>query len=63
MEYQAELLARFTADVLPKILGECPSGKKLQIVVHRAFRWEDVVEATKEMEQARNTGKLVCTID
>ncbi|KAG6004028.1 hypothetical protein E4U54_000605 [Claviceps lovelessii] len=42
----------------------CPRFEtgELKIVVDKVMPWEDIQEAHKYMEEARNTGKIVCTI-
>ncbi|QPH04406.1 hypothetical protein C2857_001374 [Epichloe festucae Fl1] len=42
----------------------CPQFEagKLKIVVDKVMPWEEIQEAHKYMEDAKNTGKIVCTI-
>ncbi|KAG5978725.1 hypothetical protein E4U55_006024 [Claviceps digitariae] len=42
----------------------CPrfEAGELKIVVDKVLPWEEIQEAHKYMEEARNTGKIVCTI-
>ncbi|RCI09255.1 hypothetical protein L249_1570 [Ophiocordyceps polyrhachis-furcata BCC 54312] len=37
-------------------------ARRLCIIIDQAFPWEQIQEAHKHMEEARNTGKIVCTI-
>ncbi|GAA97133.1 uncharacterized protein L969DRAFT_94123 [Mixia osmundae IAM 14324] len=56
-EYQADLLHQFKEKAMPKLLGE-----GLDLIIHKTYDWSQIVEATQEMEQAKNTGKIVMTI-
>lgn len=55
-EYQGEL-----RDKLETYLPDFASGK-LQIILDRVLPWTDIQEAHKHMEEAKNSGKIVCTI-
>ncbi|KAG5913388.1 hypothetical protein E4U42_001218, partial [Claviceps africana] len=55
-EYQGRL-----RDLLETYCPRFESGE-LRIVVDRVLPWEDIQEAHGHMEEARNTGKIVCTI-
>ncbi|KAG5931282.1 hypothetical protein E4U53_001853 [Claviceps sorghi] len=55
-EYQGRL-----RDVLETYCPRFETGE-LSIVVDRVLPWEEIQEAHKHMEEARNTGKIVCTI-
>ncbi len=53
VEYQEDLLQRFKQHALPLI---CDGQVKVE--VHEVFPWEKVVEAHKEMEANKNSGKV-----
>ena len=55
-EYQGKLRDRLET--------YCPDfeAKKLRIIVDKVLPWEQIQEAHKYMEEAKNTGKIVCTI-
>ncbi|KHN96684.1 Alcohol dehydrogenase superfamily, zinc-type [Metarhizium album ARSEF 1941] len=55
-QYQGEL-----RDRLETYCPEFASGK-LKIIVDKVMPWEEIQEAHKYMEDAKNTGKIVCTI-
>ncbi|CEJ94679.1 Putative Quinone oxidoreductase PIG3 [[Torrubiella] hemipterigena] len=55
-DYQGKL-----RDRLEQYLPEFESGK-LQIIVDTVLPWEQIQEAHKYMEDAKNSGKIVCTI-
>lgn len=54
--YQGEL-----RDRLEQYLQDFESGK-LKIFVDEVFPWEQIQEAHKHMEDAKNLGKIICTI-
>jgi len=58
VEYQSDLLQRFSKEALPKLLKG-----HYELVLHKVLPWEKVVEATEMLEQSANMGKIVCTID
>lgn len=53
VEYQADLLQRFREHAL----GLIQEGK-MEVKVHEVFDWEKVVDAHKEMEANKNSGKV-----
>jgi hypothetical protein len=55
-EYQGELLQRFEEEALGMIGGE--GEGRLKVKVHEVFPWDKVVEAHKEMEANKNSGKV-----
>jgi NADPH:quinone reductase-like Zn-dependent oxidoreductase len=57
VEYQSNLLREFSSKAMDKLLGD-----GLDLVIHKVYPWEDIVEAHKEMEAAKNIGKIVCEI-
>lgn len=42
-QYQVDLLHRFQEKAMPKLLGQCSSGEKYDLVIHRIYKWEDIV--------------------
>lgn len=65
-EYQNELIQGFKRDVLNKIEG-CSTGSQgegghYKIYVHKVFKWTEIQEAHREMEQNKNSGKIVVEI-
>ncbi|KAG6264285.1 hypothetical protein E4U49_001746 [Claviceps purpurea] len=55
-EYQRKL-----RDRLETYAPQFEAGE-LKIIVDKVMPWEDIQEAHRYMEEARNTGKIVCTI-
>ena len=53
VEYQADLLERFEKHAL----GLIKEGK-MTVEIHEVFPWDKVVEAQKEMEANKNSGKV-----
>ncbi|KAG8929347.1 hypothetical protein FRC01_004464 [Tulasnella sp. 417] len=65
-EYQTGLINGFNRDVLNKIEG-CRTGSQgeddhLKIYVHKVFKWTEIQEAHREMEQNKNSGKIVVEV-
>ncbi|KAH6899836.1 hypothetical protein B0T10DRAFT_7257 [Thelonectria olida] len=56
VNYQGKL-----RDKLEEYLPDFQSGK-LQIFVDNVLDWEQIQEAHKQMEEAKNLGKIICTI-
>jgi NADPH:quinone reductase-like Zn-dependent oxidoreductase len=56
VDYQGKL-----RDKLEEYLPDFESGK-LQIFVDNVLDWEQIQEAHKHMEEAKNLGKIICTI-
>jgi hypothetical protein len=52
-EYQADLLQRFEKHAL----GLITEGK-MKVEIHEVFPWDKVIEAQKEMEANKNSGKV-----
>ncbi|RDA91316.1 hypothetical protein CP533_1577 [Ophiocordyceps camponoti-saundersi (nom. inval.)] len=48
-------------DKLEAYMPDFEAGR-LHIIIDKALPWEQIQEAHKHMEEARNTGKIVCTI-
>ena len=53
VDYQAELLEKFEKEALGLI-----TDGKMKVEVHKVYDWKDVVEAQKEMEGNKNSGKV-----
>ncbi|GAA6061219.1 hypothetical protein JCM10212_002678, partial [Sporobolomyces blumeae] len=62
LEYQGKLLQDFSKEALPKIFDKAKGGEGLDLVIHKTYDWEQIKEAQTEMEEAKNIGKIVCTI-
>ncbi|KDE02537.1 hypothetical protein MVLG_06900 [Microbotryum lychnidis-dioicae p1A1 Lamole] len=62
LEYQSELLAEFSEKALHKLFSECNGQSGLDLVIHKVYNWEEISDAHKEMEDAKNTGKIICTV-
>lgn len=60
-EYQGELLGRFEKEALPYLGGET-EGKEMKVSIHDVYSWDKVIEAHKEMEANKNSGKIVFEI-
>ncbi|WWC69953.1 uncharacterized protein I206_103897 [Kwoniella pini CBS 10737] len=56
-EYQHDLLEVFKEKVLPKILD-----KELQVKIYKTYPWTDVIQAHKDMEGNKNSGKIVLEV-
>lgn len=55
-EYQGKLRDRLE-EYLPDF-----ESKKLKVFVDKVLPWEEIQEAHKHMEEAKNLGKIICTI-
>ncbi|BGP39957.1 hypothetical protein JCM10450v2_003937 [Rhodotorula kratochvilovae] len=62
LEYQTELLQDFSKRALDKVFAHCNGEEGLDLVIHKVFDWNDIVAAHQEMEQAKNTGKIIVRI-
>ncbi|SCV74048.1 BQ2448_6480 [Microbotryum intermedium] len=62
LEYQSELLGEFSEKALHKLFSRCNGQNGLDLVIHKVYNWEHISEAHKEMEDAKNTGKIICTL-
>ncbi|WWD21832.1 hypothetical protein CI109_106320 [Kwoniella shandongensis] len=56
-KYQHDLLQIFKEKVLPGILS-----KEMKVVIHEVYPWSKVIEAHKDMEANKNSGKLVLEV-
>ena len=63
LEYQSDLLQKFSKEAMPQLFARASGGKGLDIVIHKVYDWSEIVAAHEEMEAARNTGKIICTIN
>ncbi|GAA5857542.1 hypothetical protein JCM8547_009330 [Rhodosporidiobolus lusitaniae] len=62
LEYQTQLLQDFSKKALNKVFSKCGGGEGLDLVIHKVYDWENIVDAHLEMEQAKNVGKIICEI-
>ena len=55
-------MAQFEKEALPLIVGSADgthkSGEGLDLIIHQVYKASQVVNATKAMEGAENTGKV-----
>jgi len=60
VDYQADLLKRFSEEALGLVIdGVKSKGAGHTLQIHKVYQVSQIVEATQEMEQAKNTGKIV----
>jgi len=59
LQYQSALLNRFKDEAL----GEVGKPGGFEIKIHKVFPWSQIVDAHKEMEASKNTGKIVVTVE
>lgn len=45
IEYQSDLLQKFQKEAMPKLLGECSSGERYDLVIHKVYPWQKIVGA------------------
>jgi len=64
LEYQSDLLQKFSANVLGKLFARCGNGVHdgPDLVIHKVYDWKDIIAAHDEMEEAKNIGKIICEI-
>ncbi|KAI5479138.1 quinone oxidoreductase [Pseudohyphozyma bogoriensis] len=63
LEYQSNLLQEFSKNALDKVFASCDGKKQgLDLVIHKVFDWNNIIEAHEEMEAAKNIGKIICEI-
>ncbi|GAA6027352.1 hypothetical protein JCM8097_002619 [Rhodosporidiobolus ruineniae] len=62
LEYQTDLLQEFSKKALDRVFAKCGGEDGLDLVIHKVYDWKDIAEAHKEMEAAKNTGKIICEI-
>lgn len=62
IDYQGKLLHDFTEKALHKLFSRAKGGEGLDLVIHKVFPWEQVADAHREMEAAKNIGKIICEI-
>ena len=55
-------MANFEREALPLIIGSSDGthkfGEGLDLIIHQVYKADEIVEATKAMEGAQNTGKV-----
>jgi NADPH:quinone reductase-like Zn-dependent oxidoreductase len=59
--YQADLVERFTRDVVGKLTGAEGYGE-LKTYVHKVFPWTEIRAAHEEMEGNKNSGKIIVEV-
>ncbi|GAA5928767.1 NAD(P)H-quinone oxidoreductase [Sporobolomyces koalae] len=63
LEYQGKLLQDFSKEALGKVFAKAKGEEGLDLVIHKVYDWNEIKDAHTEMEQAKNIGKIICTID
>jgi NADPH:quinone reductase-like Zn-dependent oxidoreductase len=59
--YQADLVERFTRDVVGKLTGAEGHGE-LKTYVYKVFPWTEIHAAHEEMEGNKNSGKIMVEV-
>ncbi|KAJ7166449.1 hypothetical protein C8R43DRAFT_986096 [Mycena crocata] len=59
--YQADLIARFSKEVLQHISGEQGDGP-IKTYIHKVYSWTDIQAAHREMELNNNSGKIIAEV-
>ncbi|KAJ3766953.1 hypothetical protein FB446DRAFT_756486 [Lentinula raphanica] len=62
VDYQADLIKRFTNDVLGLISGQDGEGP-IKTYVHKVYSWKQIQDAHRDMEGNQTIGKLVAVVD
>jgi len=62
-EFQANLVSRFSKEILPYLKGQKNETGPLKVYIHEVFSWKNVAEAHKEMEADKNSGKIILDVD
>jgi NADPH:quinone reductase-like Zn-dependent oxidoreductase len=62
VEYQADLIQKFKEQVLPKLSGKNEEND-LRVVIYKVYKFEEIVQAHKDLEGNDTIGKLIVTID
>ncbi|KAJ3926427.1 MAG: hypothetical protein NXY57DRAFT_966542 [Lentinula lateritia] len=62
MAYQADLIRKFTDDVLGSITGEDGQGP-IKTYIHKVYSWKNIQDAHRDMEGNQTIGKLVAVVD
>ncbi|CAK5269828.1 unnamed protein product, partial [Mycena citricolor] len=60
--YQADLIARFSNDILDHISGKEGDGK-ITTFIHKVYPWDKIQDAHREMEANGNSGKIIAEIN
>jgi len=63
-EYKAHLIKRFTEECVPRLRGEEEISKDatLRVYVHKVFPWSEIQETHREMEDNKNSGKIIVEV-
>ncbi|EPT00239.1 hypothetical protein FOMPIDRAFT_161321 [Fomitopsis schrenkii] len=59
--YQANLVKRFRDDVLSHISGSAGNGE-VRTYIHKVYPWTEIQEAHREMEENKNSGKIIAEV-
>ncbi|KAF8215182.1 quinone oxidoreductase [Mycena galopus ATCC 62051] len=59
--YQADLISRFEKQFLPLITGDDGQGP-IKTSIHRIYPWTEIQAAHLEMEENKNSGKIIAEI-
>ena len=61
LAYQADLVSRFEREVLSHVSSQNGNGA-IRLHIHRIYPWQQIVEAHKEMEANKSSGKIIIEI-
>jgi len=59
--YQEDLIARFKSAALDHITGSDGPGE-LRTYIHKQYPWTQIQDAHREMEENKNSGKIICEV-
>jgi len=61
LQYQADLISRFQAEVFQKITGENGDGP-IKTYIHKVFPWTEIQDAHRAIAANENSGKIVVEV-
>ncbi|KAF9068542.1 chaperonin 10-like protein [Rhodocollybia butyracea] len=61
-QYQADLINKFTGDLLGMITGKDGQGP-IKTYIHKVYSWKDIQDAHRDMEGNQTIGKLIVVVD
>jgi len=61
LQYQAKLIDGMSERIIHDISGE-NGDKPLRVFIHKTYPWTEIVEAHREMEVNKNSGKIIVEI-
>ncbi|KAF7965540.1 hypothetical protein HWV62_43042 [Athelia sp. TMB] len=61
LDYQANLVHRFKEEALEKITG-CGGDGPLKTSIHRVYPWTQIQDAQREMQDDKNSGKIIVEV-